>query len=156
MATDTIRVVDDEIDLVRDLQRTIAMEIDCRVLTAENGREAVDTLSQTAVDAVLADILMAEMDGMALMESIKRRGPTVTVIIMTAFGTIEKAVEAIKKGAYDLIQKPLDEIGDLTLAVQTKLLRVFQDKEIRPLGANTSHQVDAPSLRRPTAIWRKE
>ena len=49
------------------------------------------------------------MDGLTLFERIKSRDPAVTVIIMTAYGTIEKAVEAIKKGAYDLIQKPLDE-----------------------------------------------
>lgn len=108
MADDTILVVDDETDLVNGLQRTICMEIDCKVLTAENGLEALAVLSTNSVDVVLADILMPEMDGLTLLEKIKARDPGVTVIIMTAYGTIEKAVEAIKKGAYDLIQKPLD------------------------------------------------
>jgi DNA-binding NtrC family response regulator len=109
MAEDTILVVDDETDLVHGLRRTLSMEIDCRVLTAENGIEALDILSRSAVDVVLADVLMPQMDGLTLLERIKSRDPAVTVIIMTAYGTIEKAVEAIKKGAYDLIQKPLDE-----------------------------------------------
>ena len=109
MVVDTILIVDDEIDLVTGLERSIAMEIDCRVLTAENGTQALDILSQTPVDVVLADIRMPQMDGLTLLEQIKNRDPAVTVIIMTAYGTIEKAVEAIKKGAYDLIQKPLDE-----------------------------------------------
>ncbi len=109
MANDTILVVDDETDLVHGLRRTLAMEIGCRVLTAENGPQALDILSKTAVDVVLADVLMPQMDGLTLLEHIKSRDPAVTVIIMTAYGTIEKAVEAIKKGAYDLIQKPLDE-----------------------------------------------
>ena len=109
MADDTILIVDDEADLVSGLQRTIAMEIECRVLTAENGAQALDILSTTPVDVVLADILMPQMDGLTLLERIKSRDPAVTVVIMTAYGTIEKAVEAIKKGAYDLIQKPLDE-----------------------------------------------
>ena len=109
MANDTILVVDDETDLVHGLRRTLSMELDCRVLTAENGVQALDILSKTAVDVVLADILMPQMDGLTLLERIKSRDPAVTVIIMTAYGTIEKAVEAIKKGAYDLIQKPLDE-----------------------------------------------
>ena len=109
MADDTILVVDDETDLVHGLRRTLSMEIDCRVLTAENGVQALDILSKTAVDVVLADVLMPQMDGLTLLERIKSRDPAVTVIIMTAYGTIEKAVAAIKKGAYDLIQKPLDE-----------------------------------------------
>ncbi len=109
MASDTILVVDDEVDLVHGLRRTLSMEIGCRVLTAENGVQALDILSNTAVDVVLADVLMPQMDGLTLLERIKSRDPAVTVIIMTAYGTIEKAVEAIKKGAYDLIQKPLDE-----------------------------------------------
>ncbi len=109
MADDTILVVDDEPDLVRGLRRTLSMEIDCRVLTAENGLQALDILSKGPVDVVLADVLMPQMDGLTLLERIKSRYPAVTVIIMTAYGTIEKAVEAIKKGAYDLIQKPLDE-----------------------------------------------
>jgi PleD family two-component response regulator len=57
MASDTILVVDDEADLVHGLRRTLAMEIDCRVLTAENGVQALDILSKTAVDVVLADVL---------------------------------------------------------------------------------------------------
>jgi DNA-binding NtrC family response regulator len=109
MADDTILVVDDETDLILGLQRTISMEIDCRVLTAENGVQALDILSREAVDVVLADVLMPQMDGLTLLERIKSLDPAITVIIMTAYGTIEKAVEAIKKGAYDLIQKPLDE-----------------------------------------------
>ncbi|MCB2147469.1 MAG: sigma-54 dependent transcriptional regulator [Deltaproteobacteria bacterium] len=109
MADDTILVVDDETDLVHGLRRTISMEINCRVLTAENGVQALDIMTKEAVDIVLADVLMPQMDGLTLLERIKSRYPAVTVIIMTAYGTIEKAVEAIKKGAYDLIQKPLDE-----------------------------------------------
>ena len=109
MADDTILVVDDETDLVHGLRRTISMEMDCRVLTAENGVRALDIMAKEAVDIVLADVLMPQMDGLTLLERIKSRYPAVTVIIMTAYGTIEKAVEAIKKGAYDLIQKPLDE-----------------------------------------------
>ena len=109
MVSDTILVVDDETDLVHGLRRTLSMEIDCRILTAENGVQALDILSNTAVDVVLADVLMPQMDGLTLLERIKSRDPALTVIIMTAYGTIEKAVEAIKKGAYDLIQKPLDE-----------------------------------------------
>lgn len=106
---DTILIVDDETDLLNGLERTVTMEIDCRVLLAENGSNALKILKKEPVDVVLADILMPEMDGIALLRAIKDFDPAVTVIIMTAFGTVEKAVEAVKAGAYDFIQKPFEE-----------------------------------------------
>jgi len=107
--TDCILVVDDEQDLLVGLQRTIEMEVDCRVLAAGSAREALDTLNRHPVDVVLADIRMPGMDGMALAREIQHRDSLITVILMTAFGTIEQAVEAIKEGAYDFIRKPFDE-----------------------------------------------
>ena len=109
MAVDTVLIVDDEVDLALGLQRTINLELDCRILVAVNGARALQMMGENAVDVVLADILMPEMDGLSLLKEIKARYPAVTVIIMTAFATVEKAVEAIKLGAYDFIQKPLDQ-----------------------------------------------
>ena len=106
---DTILVVDDEIDLLQGLARTITMELECQVLTADSGSEALRIIGQQPVDVVLSDIRMPEMDGLSLLQAIKEQDPSITVILMTAYGTIEKAVEAIKRGAYDFIQKPIDE-----------------------------------------------
>lgn len=106
---DCILVVDDERDLLIGLQRTIEMELDCRVLAAGNAREALDMINQQPVDVVLADIRMPGMDGMALSRAIQQKDSLITVILMTAFGTIEQAVEAIKEGAYDFIRKPFEE-----------------------------------------------
>ena len=106
---DTVLIVDDEIDLLRGLERTINMDIDSRVLLAENGERALEMVETEPVDAVLADINMPGMDGISLLRAIKSKDPSITVIIMTAYGTIERAVEAIKAGAYDFIQKPFDE-----------------------------------------------
>ncbi len=105
----TILIVDDEVDLLSGLQRTIAMEMDCRVLLAENGSQALASLRNDSVDLVLADIRMPGMDGMELLQAVRGLDPTITVLIMTAYGTIERAVAAIKQGAYDFIKKPLDE-----------------------------------------------
>jgi DNA-binding NtrC family response regulator len=105
----TILIVDDEVDLLSGLQRSIAMEIDCRVLLAENGTQALARLRNDSVDLVLADIRMPGMDGMELLQAVRGLDPTITVLIMTAYGTIERAVAAIKQGAYDFIKKPLDE-----------------------------------------------
>ncbi|CAB5105938.1 Response regulator of zinc sigma-54-dependent two-component system [Olavius algarvensis associated proteobacterium Delta 3] len=109
MPTDTILIVDDEADLLRGLKRFLGMELDCRSLTAETAREALKILETHPVDLILADIQMPEMDGFALLREVKAWDPAITVIMMTAYGTIEKAVEAIKNGAYDFIQKPIDE-----------------------------------------------
>lgn len=106
---DTILIVEDEKDLLHGLERTIKMSIDCEVITAENGRAAMQNLSQNGVDLVLADIRMPEMDGISLLKEVKRIDPSITVIIMTGYGSIEEAVAAIKIGAYDFIQKPFNE-----------------------------------------------
>jgi DNA-binding NtrC family response regulator len=107
--SETVLLVDDQIDLLRGLERLLSMELGCRVLSAENGVRALEIVDSEPVDAVVADIQMPKMDGMALLKAIKEADPTVAVIIMTAYGTIERAVDAIKAGAYDFIQKPFDE-----------------------------------------------
>jgi DNA-binding NtrC family response regulator len=109
MAHDTILIVDDESDLLQGLRRTLAPQLQSRILVATSAAEALELLASEQVDLVLTDIRMPEMDGMRLLERIRSTDPAVTVIIMTAYGTIEKAVDAIKFGAYDFIQKPLDE-----------------------------------------------
>ena len=107
--SDTILVVDDQPDLLLGLERTLSMEFGCRVLTAEGGPRALEVLEKEPVDVVLADICMPGMDGIELLKRIKEADSSITVIIMTAYGTIETAVQAIREGAFDFIQKPLDE-----------------------------------------------
>ncbi len=107
--TDTILIVDDEPDLLQGLKRTVSMELDCEVLATDNASEALQTIQLQPVDVVLTDIRMPGMDGFSLLQAIKELDPSITVIIMTAYGTIEKAVEAIKAGAYDFIPKPFEE-----------------------------------------------
>jgi len=107
--TDTILIVDDEPDLLEGLKRSISIELDCEVLTTGNASQALQTLQLQPVDVVLTDIRMPGMDGFSLLKAIKELDPSITVIIMTGYGTIEKAVEAIKAGAYDFIPKPFEE-----------------------------------------------
>ncbi len=106
---DTLLIVEDERDLLQGLKRMVEPELGCRVLIADTAAEALETISGETIDVVLTDIRMPEMNGLALLQKIKEYDPAITVIVMTAYGTIEKAVEAIKAGAYDFIQKPLDE-----------------------------------------------
>jgi DNA-binding NtrC family response regulator len=104
----TILVVDDEIDMQKLLKRSLESALDCRVETASSGEMALQMLAKSRFDLVLADIKMPGMDGLELLELIKRATPEVTVVMMTAFGSIDTAVEAMKNGAYDFITKPFD------------------------------------------------
>ncbi len=106
-----ILVVDDEENMCHMLSMVLGRagyQVDC----ALNGIEALDFLSKFPVDLVLCDIRMPQMDGMAFLEAIQEKGLDTLVIMMSAFGTIDTAVEAMKKGAYDYISKPFkpDEV----------------------------------------------
>ncbi len=89
------------------LSRTLRAE-GYHVLEAGDGQEALESLKKNWVDLVLSDLQMPEMDGLKLLREIKEEGALVDVIIMTAYGTIERAVEAMKFGALDFITKPFD------------------------------------------------
>ena len=79
-----------------------------RAVGAYGGQEGIEAFDQGDYDLVIADLVMPGMDGMALLEAIKARDPRMAVLMISGFGTIEKAVEAIKKGAYDFVTKPVD------------------------------------------------
>ncbi len=101
-------IVDDEADMLRLLKRAISREIDCDIETASSGEEGLKRFEADPFDLALLDIRMAGMGGMDLLVHLKERAPWLTVLMMTAYGAIEVAVEAIKKGAYDFITKPFD------------------------------------------------
>ncbi|MCG8548898.1 MAG: sigma-54 dependent transcriptional regulator [Desulfobacterales bacterium] len=108
--TPNILVVDDEKDMTRLLQRTLEPELNCRVAMAFSGEMALNILSlgDTDFDLVISDIRMPGMDGFDLLEQLKQQYPDLTVVMLTAYGNIESAVTAIKKGAYDFIAKPFE------------------------------------------------
>ncbi len=103
-----ILVVDDEIDMLMLLKRSLAADLNCSVETAPSGEAALQLLKCGHFDLVLADIRMPGMDGLELLELIKRDKPDQTVMMMTAFGRIETAVAAMKNGAFDFVTKPFD------------------------------------------------
>ncbi len=118
-----ILIVDDETDMLSLLERIITSRKNYGVLKAATGLQALEVLSANDVDIVLTDLKMPGMDGLELLLKIKERWPDMTTIIMTACGTIENAVEAIKKGAYDYITKPF-QYDDLLLLIDRSLERV--------------------------------
>ncbi len=120
-----ILVVDDE-DGMRDLLDQELKSMGYQVFLARNGQEALEVLSAKKCHLVLTDMRMPNMDGLVLLEKIKVIDPTLEVIVMTGHGTIEDAVTAMKKGAYDFVLKPfsLDEIRELiSKALEKKSLK---------------------------------
>ena len=106
--TKDILIVDDEIDMLQLLKRSLEPDLKCRIETATSGQEALRMLSQKTFDLVLADLKMPGMDGLELLDAVKREFSDLTVVMMTAFGGVETAVEAMRNGAYDFISKPFD------------------------------------------------
>jgi len=104
---ETILVVDDEKNYLLVLSAVLEDE-DYEVLTAQGGREALDIQKSSDLDLILTDMKMPAMDGIELLEKIKAMDQDLPVIMMTAHGTIDKAVEAMQKGAYSYILKPFD------------------------------------------------
>ena len=104
---ETILIVDDEKNYPLILS-AVLQEEGYETLTANSGTEALEILNHADVDMVLTDMKMPGMDGIELMEKIKADHPHLPIIMMTAYGTVEKAVEAMQKGAYNYILKPFD------------------------------------------------
>ena len=104
----TILVVDDEIDMQKLLKRSLESAMDCKVETASSGEMALQMLAKSHFDLVLTDIKMPGMSGLELLDLIKKGHPDLTVVMMTAYGEVEMAVEAMRSGAYDFITKPFD------------------------------------------------
>ncbi|MDA2911480.1 sigma-54 dependent transcriptional regulator [Nitrospiraceae bacterium AH_259_D15_M11_P09] len=101
-----ILVVDDELDM-RELLRDVLQDRGSQVTLAQSGREALKRLGEEEYAVVLTDLRMKEMEGIELLKEIKRSYPETNVIIMTAFGSVETAIEAMKQGAYDYLVKPI-------------------------------------------------
>ena len=104
---ETILIVDDEKNYTLILAAVLE-DAGFETLTANSGPEALEVLSESDVDLILTDMKMPAMDGIDLLERIKKEDADLPVIMMTAHGTVEKAVEAMQKGAYNYILKPFD------------------------------------------------
>jgi len=100
-----ILVVDDE-KVIRAILSDYLGAEGYKVVTASSGEEALSVLEKETFNVVLTDLKMPGMSGMELLNEITARGIHVCAIIMTGYGTVESAVESIKKGAFDYIQKP--------------------------------------------------
>lgn len=135
---ETVLIVDDEKNYTRILGAVLEEE-GFETLSANSGPEALEILEGSDVDLVLTDMKMPLMDGIQLLEKIKTRDSELPVIMMTAHGTVDKAVEAMQKGAYSYILKPFD--NDRLIIYVRKAVAMFRViKENRDLRNAVSSQ----------------
>jgi len=106
-----VLVVDDE-ETIRDMLAEFLEMEGYRVETAANGMVALDLLTRDHFDLVLTDLKMPRMGGISLLEGMRRHAPSTLAVIMTGFGTVETAIDAMKRDAYDYVLKPfkLDDV----------------------------------------------
>ncbi len=129
-----ILVVDDDGSLRRVTQVQLEQS-GYQVSTAADGNEALTILQKTPQDLVITDLKMPGLSGMDLLEKIRTEYPEIIVIMVTAFGTVETAVEAMKAGAYDYITKPVN-LDELKLIISRALAHQRLLEEVRNLRAS--------------------
>jgi DNA-binding NtrC family response regulator len=103
-----VLIVGDEPDMLNMLRLVFEKKLECEVCTALSGLIALQQLKECRPDVVVTDIKMPDLDGLQLLKKIRDYDKTVSIVIMTGYGTIDIAVQALKDGAYDFLQKPFD------------------------------------------------
>jgi two-component system, NtrC family, response regulator AtoC len=103
----TILVVDDDAD-IRDILGDTLNSLGARVITASNGQEGLERVNKESPELILLDIEMPIKNGLDVLREMRQRGCDATIIMITAYGTIERAVQAMQEGAFDFISKPFD------------------------------------------------
>jgi len=140
---DRILIVDDDEGLRESLQLLLAAE-GYEVAVAENASEALARLDAAPVELVLCDVRMPGMDGMDLLPQLIRRVPGVTVIMMSAYGTDDLAIEAMRRGAYDYLAKPFQP-SEVSLAIR----KAREREQLRRRSALLQRDVDRATGERP-------
>ncbi len=127
MPSENVLIVEDE-ELMRSILRQLIEGEGYRALTADSTKTAIEIFASNRIDLTLTDIKMAGQDGLALLDRIKSSDAEAIVIIMTAFSSVDTAVAALRKGAYDYITKPFVN-EDLLQTVRNALAhrRLFQE-----------------------------
>jgi len=137
-------VVDDD-PSQRVMLRAVLSAEGYQVAEAEDGASAVAQVEAHFYDLILMDVRMAQLDGMAALKAVKGRSPGIPIVLMTAYGTVRHAVEAMKAGAYDYLTKPLD-IDELKLTVARGLRHAALEEENARLRALVGHDVDVSAI----------
>jgi PAS domain S-box-containing protein len=145
----TILVIDDE-QIMREGCSRILSKDGWAVITAENGQKGLEEIQtrSSQMDVILLDLMMPGMSGMEVLDRVRTIDPTLLVIVITGYATVESAVEAMKKGAYDFIPKPFtpDQLRIVvrralekrTLQKEAEFLRKEREKSLRDIATEKS------------------
>jgi DNA-binding NtrC family response regulator len=117
----TILIADDDGD-IRDILMDTLDSLGAKIVTAVDGQQCLDRVEMDAPDVILLDIEMPVKSGLQVLQELRQRGNETTVIMITAYGTIERAVQAMKQGAFDFITKPFD-LDHIAVVVEKALER---------------------------------
>lgn len=132
-----VLIVDDK-EMMRDSVGAMLTRAGSDVLVADSGKAALNLLLERNPDVVLTDLQMPGMGGVELLREIRKSDEEIPVIVMTAFGTVQSAVEAMKEGAFDYVTKPLDP-DQLVMTVKRALERAALVRENEVLKSQLNH-----------------
>jgi DNA-binding NtrC family response regulator len=140
----TVLIVDDEKNYLWMLDELLRGE-GYDVVTCEKGSDALSVLRESPVDVLLTDLRMAEMDGLMILDGARDISHATSTILMTAYGTVERAVEAMRRGAYDFLVKPFEH-AELLRAVRRAAERSVLARENARLTRTIAHSYRLDSL----------
>lgn len=140
-----ILIVDDDAGICRKLAEMLA-EAGHETATASSGKEAVKMLRKETFEVVITDLMMPGADGIEVLAEAKKKSAKTRVIIMTAFGTIENAVEAMKRGAADYITKPFRS-EEILVAVKRALEEISFEEHVPASAEKIISSLDSPIRR---------
>ncbi|HDH57625.1 MAG TPA: sigma-54-dependent Fis family transcriptional regulator, partial [Bacteroidetes bacterium] len=126
-----ILVIDDDVAICRSIKRILEAD-GYKVATAETGEKGLKMVDQSSYDLLLLDLRLGGIDGLEVLKQVKEKNPDQLVIMITGFANVASAVEAMKRGAYDYIQKPFST-DELKLAMQKAVETVALRKEVEEL-----------------------
>ena len=163
--TTRILIVDDDDSLRESLELVLAAE-SYDVIAAEDGEKALRLIEETPIDIVLSDLRMPGVDGLELIPLLRRRLPDATIILMSAYGTEDLAIEAMKRGAYDYIAKPFQPSEVLlTLRKARERERLRRENQLlrrdvqratgdRPIVATSSAMIELLEVMERAAVFK--
>lgn len=147
-----ILIVEDEEHLLKSLEVFLKNETKYQILNASNGKEALKVLDKHNIDLILTDLKMPEMDGIELLKYVQNKKLDIPVIVMTAYKSLETAIETIRLGGYDYMVKPYEfEMALITVnraiekARLTKKAKVAENlKTIAAASVTLNHEINNP------------
>ncbi len=147
-----ILIVEDEEHLLKSLDVFLKNETNFEIFDAINGKEAIEILEKQKIDLILTDLKMPEIDGLELLKYVKKKSLDIPVIVMTAFKSLDSAIETMRLGGYDYIVKPYE--FDMVLLVinraieKIRLTAKVKDAEklktIVEAGIALNHEINNP------------